>query len=48
MSNGTIFLGVATLVVGILVGLAIARNERKEQERREALLSDLRKAARFL
>lgn len=48
MTPGTIFLGVATLVVGILVGLAIARHERKEQERREAMLADLRKAARFL
>lgn len=48
MSNGTIFLGVVTLIVGILVGMAIARHERKEQERREAMLADLRKAARFL
>ena len=48
MTAGTVFLGAALLVCGILVGLAIARHERKDQERREALLADLRKAARFL
>lgn len=45
MTPGTIFLGVVLLVCGILVGMAIARHERKEQQRREDLLTDLKRAA---
>lgn len=49
MTPGTVFLGVVLLVCGILVGKAIARHERKEQEGREAhQLRDRKRAADWL